>query len=72
MWVTSLSGSGLDNGVDREGVPLLALPCLRLLGFCFGFDVPVDYQYLLLWAIGPWCLQFYVGSAEDFYISGAS
>ena len=40
-----------------EGLPFLTLPCLRLLIFCFGFDVTVDYQYLLLWAIGP-CLQF--------------
>ena len=48
----------LDNGVDRKGIPFLALPCLRLLIFCFGFKVPVDYQYLLLWAIGPCCLRF--------------
>ena len=59
MRVTSLSGLCLDNGVDRKGIPFLTLPCLRLLIFCFGFDVTVDYQYLLLWAIGPCCLQFF-------------
>ena len=58
MQGTSLSGSCLDNGVDRKGIPFLTLPCLRLLIFCFGFDVTVDYQYLLLWAKGPCCLQF--------------
>ena len=46
------------HGVHRKGIPFLTLPCLRLLIFCFGFDVTVDYQYLLLWAIGPCCLQF--------------
>ena len=30
----------------------------KIADFLCGFDVTVDYQYLLLWAIGPCCLQF--------------
>ena len=35
MQGTSLSGSCLDIGVDRKGIPFLTLPCLRLLIFLF-------------------------------------
>ena len=59
MRETSRSGLFLDNGVGQKVIPFPDHLCLRLLIFCFGFDVPVDYQCLLLWAIGPCCLQFF-------------
>ena len=54
---TSLSASFLDSGVDLKDIQCLVLHYLRLRIFCFGFDVPVDCQFLRLWAIGPCYLQ---------------